>query len=175
MKNFARFSFLSFVMIASMTITVPITMLGQSKLLRTDRLITESEVIVLGKVEKLSSEWTQNRERIQTHVTVSVDQTIKGTVPGNSITVIIPGGEVDGVGEWYSHSVNFQKDEDVVVFAKKERDGRYQITGGETGKFSVQKDVRTGARTIPNIGTLEAFTAKIKDVMKYQQNADSRN
>jgi hypothetical protein len=139
---------------------------AQSNPKLTDGLIRESEVIVSGKVGGLASEWTPKRERIQTRVTLAVDEAMKGTVPGNAMTIVVPGGEVDGVGEWYSHTATFQNNEEVVVFAKKDASGHYRVAGGRDGKFLVQKDARTGAKTVQNVGTFDAFKSAIAKGMK---------
>jgi len=135
--------------------------LAQPNAKRTEGLVRESEVIVAGKVGNVLSEWTPKRERIQTRVTITVDETIKGAVPGNAMTIIVPGGEVGGVGELYTHMATFKANEEVVVFAKKDAAGRYRVSGGNDGKFTVEKDARTGAKTIRNFGTLEAFKSAI--------------
>jgi len=142
---------------------------GQTKSLKTNELTGQSEVIVVGKVNAMKSEWNKDKSRIQTNVTIAVDETMKGAVEGGTLTVVIPGGEVDGVGEWYSHSVAFKTEEEVVVFAAKDKAGKYRVTSGERGKFIVAKEVKTGAKIIPNIGSLEEFTTRVKKSVKDQQ------
>jgi len=142
---------------------------GQAKTLKTDELTSRSEVIVAGKVNALKSEWTADKSRIQTRVTIAVDETMKGSVEGGTLTVVIPGGEVDGVGEWYSHTVGFKTDEEVVVFAMKDKTGKYRVTAGERGKFLVEKDAESGSRIIPNVGSLTEFTATVRKNVKDQQ------
>jgi len=142
---------------------------GQTKALKTDELTSRSEVIVAGKVNALRSEWTGDKSRIQTSVTITVDETMKGAVEGGTLTVVIPGGEVDGVGEWYSHSAGFKTDEEVVVFAVKDQTGKYRVTSGDRGKFLVERDAVTGSRIIPNVGSLTEFTNRIKKNVKDQQ------
>lgn len=134
-----------------------------------EELTSESDLIAVGRVGGMISEWTPNKERIQTRVTLSIDQTIKGNPQESTVTIVVPGGEVDGVGEWYSHSVRFEKSEDVVVFAKKTSAGEYRVAGGEAGKFSVRKDPQTGLKVIPNIGSVQQFAARIKHAMELQQ------
>jgi hypothetical protein len=131
----------------------------------TESLVAGSDVIVVGSVQRLDHEWTNDRKRIQTRVTFAIDQTIKGATSAKTITVVVPGGEVDGVGEWYSHTARFEKNEDAVLFAQKEPGGSYRLAGGEQGKFPIQKDARTGVRTVSNNGTLEDFATRIKSLM----------
>jgi hypothetical protein len=138
---------------------------AQSNAKLTEGLIRESEVIVAGKVGDVVSEWTPKRQRIQTRVTLAVDEAIKGTV-GNAMTIIVPGGEVDGVGELYTHTATFRNNEDVVVFAKKDASGRYHVAGGKDGKFLVEKDSRTGAKTVRNVGTYDVFKRAVANGMR---------
>jgi hypothetical protein len=147
---------------------LPLLLWGQPKTLQTEELVRESDVIVVGSVGSLKSEWNADRSRIQTAVTINVGETVKGSVQGGSLTVVIPGGEVDGVGEWYSHSVRFQDTEEVVVFAKKDQKGVMRVTGGEHGKFLVKAGKDAGSKIIPNVGSLDDFTAQVKRTVKAQ-------
>jgi hypothetical protein len=135
----------------------------------TDQISKDADVIVVGKVGKLVSEWNADKSRIQTRVTIAVSDMIKGDGSVQTINVVVPGGEVDGVGEWYSHSPRFVNSEDVVVFAKKDRRGLLRLASGQQGKFTIQDDQATGARIIPNVGTLTQFTSRIKNSLKSHQ------
>lgn len=128
-------------------------------------LSDEADLIAVGRVTNLASEWDENRSSIRTVVTILPSETIKGTISGSSLSIIIPGGEIDGVGEWYSHSVQFQKDEDVVVFIKKDKKDHFIVADGERGKFTVLKDKTTGKKIIPNIGSLESFKTQIQHAL----------
>lgn len=162
--------------VIALTLFLPLLLWSQSTTIQTDQLIRESDVIVVGSVGALKSEWNADRSRIQTVVTIRVDETVKGSVQGGSLAVVVPGGEVDGVGEWYSHSVRFQDTEEVVVFAKKDQKGVMRVTGGEQGKFLVKEGGNPGSKNgkgagskiIPNVGNLEDFTAQVKKTVKAQ-------
>jgi hypothetical protein len=136
--------------------------------IQTEQLIAQSDVIVVGSVGALKSEWNADRSRIQTIVTINVDEAVKGSV-GGALSVVVPGGEVDGVGEWYSHCARFQDTEEVVVFAKKDQKGVMRVTDGEHGKFLVKEGKKAGSKIIPNVGSLEDFTARVKKTVKAQQ------
>ena len=153
-----------------LTLFLPLLLWSQppTQSIQTDQMVRESDVIVVGSVGALKSEWNSDRSRIQTLVTIHVDEAVKGSVQGGSLTVVIPGGEVDGVGEWYSHSVRFQDTEEVVVFAKKDQKGVMRVTGGEHGKFLVKAGKNAGAKIIPNVGSLEDFTSQVKKTVKAQ-------
>ncbi len=147
---------------------VPILLWSQSTTVQTEQLIRASDVIVAGRVSALKSEWNADKSRIQTVVKIQVDETMKGSVDGRELTLVVPGGEVDGVGEWYSHSVRFKDSEDVVVFAKKDKQGVMRVTDGEHGKFLVKEGKKVGAKVIPNVGNLDDFTAQVKKTAKAQ-------
>ena len=163
-------------LLCAVLVAIAVPAHGQSKTaaLNTEQLTAQSDIVVAGKVAGLVSEWSPKHDRIQTRVTVSVDQSMKGNAAGSAITVLVPGGEVDGVGEWYSHSVSFQNNEDVVLFAKQES-GHYRVVGGEAGKLSVQRDEKTGAKFIPHMGSLEEFSKNIVRISKAQSSGQIKN
>ena len=127
-----------------------------------DKLAQIADVVAAGRVSDLRSEWNADKSRIQTRVTVAVEQDIKGDAVGESITLLVPGGEVDGVGELYTHTVQFRENEDVLVFASKDAKGDLRVTSGVDGKYMVEKDRATGRKVIPSVGTLEEISARIK-------------
>lgn len=140
-----------------------------------DQLAQQSDVVAVGRVDHMVSEWNADRSRIQTRVTLAVEQTIKGETPDASMTVIIPGGEVDGVGELYTHMVTFQQNEDVLLFASKDTKGNLRVTSGTDGKYLIQKDAKTGFRHIPNLGSVDELSARIKSNIKAQQTGSKSN
>ena len=160
---------------AALAFFLPLLLWSQSTISQTEQLIRESDVIVVGRVGALKSEWNADKSRIQTVVKIQVDEAIKGAVDGGSLIVVIPGGEVDGVGEWYSHSVRFKDSEDVVVFAKKDKNGIMRVTDGEHGKILVKEGKKAGSKVIPNVGNLEDFTAHVKKTVTAQPTAPRDN
>lgn len=102
------------------------------------RLSGDADLILTGKVTKQESGWTQNKTRIITYTTITADEFIKGNSNQNSVVVVHPGGEVDGVGELYSHMPTFKNDEEVLVFLKKDKTGSdYNVLYGEEGKIAL--------------------------------------
>ncbi len=135
---------------------------SQERELTTTELTRQADVVVVGRVADIRSSWNSDRTRIQTAVTVAVDRSLKGVSGGASVTILTPGGEIDGVGEYYSHTARFRKDEDVVVFARNVANGELRVTGGEQGKVAVRRDEVTGARMVAGGMTLDAFIAHVK-------------
>lgn len=137
---------------------------AQVRPVSTDELTRQADIVVVGKVADVKAGWNSDRSRIFTTVTVAVDQTLKGDAGTTTASILVPGGEVDGVGELYSHSVQFKKDEEVVVFARKDKQGRLRVVSGEHGKLSVSQDAATGARVVSGESTLTELTRRVKTV-----------
>jgi hypothetical protein len=135
-----------------------------------EELTGGADVVVVGKVSGVKAAWTGDRSRIVTRVTLVVDQTLKGTGGQGSVTIESPGGEVGGVGEWYSHTAQFKKDEDVLVFAKKDRQGILRVSGGNNGKLTIRKDEQTGTRMVGDGLTLERFADRVKQAVMVETN-----
>lgn len=140
------------------------TVRAQVRPASTDELTRLADIVVVGKIADVKAGWNSDRSRIYTTVTVAVDQTLKGDAGTTTASILVPGGEVDGVGEMYSHSVQFKKDEEVVVFARKDKQGRLRVVSGEHGKLSVSQDAATGARVVSGESTLTELTRRVKIV-----------
>jgi hypothetical protein len=133
----------------------------------TQQLTSGAELILRGKVSSLRPSWVDGKSRIVTYVTLSVDEYLKGSA-GGTLTVSQPGGEIDGVGELYTHMPRFTSDEEVVVFAKREKSGTYRVYGGDQGKISVVKDARTGSKMVSLTRTLDDFATEVKSIVDKQ-------
>jgi hypothetical protein len=105
-----------------------------------------ADVIVTGKVIEQKAQWNTDKTMISTMVTLQVDESLKGSVSGNKITLTHPGGEVGSVGEYYSHIPKFTNDEMVLVFLKKHNDQNYRVFEGESGKFTLIEDDISGEK-----------------------------
>ena len=84
-------------------------------------LSEKAELIVSGKVIQKKSSWNASKTRIYTKTTVEVEEYLKGNGNGNLVEITYPGGEVDDVGELYTHMPRFEYHEEVVVFLKKDQ------------------------------------------------------
>jgi hypothetical protein len=131
-------------------------------------LAVKADIVAVGKVSSLVSRWNGDHSRILTSVTLSVDQYVKGGAPGQPLTIVVPGGEVDGVGELYSHMATFQQGESVLVFAEKDTRGNYRVSSGQQGKYTVRKDETTGQLTVGGTMTLQGMTALVQKAIVSQ-------
>lgn len=169
MKNGSRVIFMSvFLIIASLLVGYATSAFGQSNAAMAEQLAARAEVIAIGKVTGVESEWNESHTMIRTRVTLSVDQFVKGGSSQNAMTIYVPGGEIDGVGEIYSHMPTFRRDEDVVVFAEKDRENRYRVSAGSQGKFLVEKNSVTGKAMIAGGRSLDDLKAQLHLVIQQQ-------
>ncbi len=120
----------------------------------------QAEIIAVGKVTATKAEWDRTNDRIITNVTVNVGEYLKGNA-GNVVVITAPGGEVNGIGEWYSHTARFGTDEEVVVFAKRDKGGKFRVTGGEGGKVRIERDTKTGSAIVHGNRPLADFKKEI--------------
>ena len=142
---------------------------SQSKELTTETLAAQAEVVAVGKVSSLVSGWNEDYSRIVTRVTLSVESYIKGGNAGQPLTILVPGGEVDGVGELYSHTAVFQSNESVLVFAQKDLQGNYRVSAGQQGKYTVNRDDASGKLMVGGTRTLQEVTALVQKAVLDQQ------
>lgn len=149
--------------------------LSQVRPVSLEDLARNSEVIAIGQVKNMTSEWDETGTKIRTKVLLSVDQFVAGNSSGNTFTLYVPGGEVGTVGEIYSHMPVFKRDEQVMVFAAQDKMHHYRVSAGEQGKFTIQKDPTTGKPMVPGHASLEEFTNQIKNTVKQLQSGDLPN
>lgn len=143
------------------TLTLPDYTTGQPARFSAEELTDRSDVVAVGTVTGLNAEWSSDRKRIFTRVTLSVEQYLKGGEQRNSMTVIIPGGEVGASGELYSHMAKFASNEHVVVFARRGEDGELKVTAGERGKLNIRLDERSGRKLVGENELLEVFASRV--------------
>lgn len=136
---------------------------SQSFQLKLKNLSQKADVILDGKVIQKKSNWNQDKTRIYTSVTIQVNEYLKGNNPGNTIVINTPGGEVDGVGELYTHMPSFQEDEDVLVFVQEDKEKKsYKILNGEEGKLTLIKDISTGEKVTSFNQKISSLKSEIK-------------
>ena len=166
MQSLRNYSFF-FVMILSGFYFSSLAQLSSSEI----KILSEkSDVILTGKVTHQTSSWNENKTRIYTHATIQVDDYIKGNNGRNSVSVIYPGGEVGDIGEMYSHMPRFEKNEEVLLFLKKDtKNTSFKVVNGEDGKISVTTDPKTGEKVTSSKRHLSSLTAQIKNYIDSRQ------
>ena len=132
-----------------------------------EELLDESDSVIAGTVESITSYWHDDYSSIYSSVVVWVDDIFKGEDEREKITVIIPGGEVDGLRQVVSDMPLFEPGERAVIFLDKEFDrsvpgwvtnhGSFNVTGGFQGKLDI--DDNSNINGIPLELFSEAFEA----------------
>lgn len=145
-------------------ILLPLQIYSQTSQSKIENLTKQADVILTGKVIEQKSEWNNNQTRISTQTTIQVDEYLKGNEVNKSIIITTPGGEVGDVGELYTHMPKFSKEEDVLLFVKRDRNNTaYKIVDGEDGKLTLYKDQKTGE-------TVTSFNKKISSLKQEIKN-----
>jgi hypothetical protein len=102
--------------------------------------------VVRGRVVSSTPAWTGDHRRIVTRVTVQVVESWKGTAAG-TLTVVQPGGEIDGIGQRVDGVAPLAGGDEVVLFL--ERSGpNHRVVGLAQGVYRVSTDGAT-PRAVP--------------------------
>lgn len=125
-------------------------------------LVQMSEHVVHARVLSTHSSWNADSTQIFTEVALLVDEKYAGRLADSSVvTVISPGGEVNGLMMEVEHAPLFQSGQEVIVFLKTIDGGRYRVSGWEAGKFTIR-----GGRVAENGMALAQFKTQIADAVR---------
>ena len=139
---------------------------AQSRALSTQELAVRSDVVAIGTVAGMNCEWSSDKTRIVTRVTIAVREFLKGGVGEQELTIVTPGGEIGDVGELYCGAARFHMEEEVVVFAKKGEGATMNVAGGATGKFTIERDRITQAMMVAPGISLQDLRAQVKTAIQ---------
>jgi len=158
-KKFVRASFvlLLFILFAA----TPVVSALMVKISMED-LTKEADVIVIGDIKEVESRWSLGRTTINTYVTLSVENYIKGGEGQETLTIITQGGSKWGFTVWVEDAPDFTKNEKVLVFLKKA--GReFNVAGLVQGKYIIEnEEVRdiSGEKT-----SVKDFLRRVEDAI----------
>jgi hypothetical protein len=109
--------------------------------LKLDRqeLTRRASRIVIGSVQSASSRWNTEKTSISTLVTISVERTLKGA-ESSRVQVIVPGGEVGGIGQKATGAPTFSPGEKVFLFLDETSPGLFRTVGFFQGKFDIREE-----------------------------------
>ena len=107
-------------------------------------LTRDAAAIVIGHVLRIESHWDQTQQRVETDITISVDEVLKGQLAATEITLRQPGGRAAGLESWLEGSPEFERGEKVLVFVRQRPDGTLRVAHLFQGKFSIITDTATG-------------------------------
>ena len=101
-------------------------------------MVGTSTFIVHGSVRDVRSETTSDRRAIVTYVTVNVSQPIKGT-PGESVTFMVPGGQVGLYERIVVGAPQFARGDEVVLFLAARGPSIPYVFGLSQGVYRVSR------------------------------------
>ena len=147
---------------------------SQSRVLSTQELTDQSDVVAVGTVSAVQSEWNAEKTRIITRVNIRVREFLKGVEPDQSLVVVTPGGEVGDVGEIYSTTVRFNRDEEVVVFARKKSGRDHEVSGGQQGRVPVRVDRVTGIKMVQRGTRFDDYCTQVRSAAQAARPEEAR-
>jgi len=98
-----------------------------------------SETVVHARVIDIASRWNQTRTMIETDVTLDVIRDLRGTSRRHPV-IVVPGGWVDGYRQVLDGAPEFDLNEEVVVFVRRDAAGRARVAGLAQGLSRVTRD-----------------------------------
>ena len=110
-------------------------------------IVAGSQLILHGRVADVRPEWTTDRRRIDTLVTIEASTYLKGG-PGERVTIRVPGGQI---GRYTSVTVGapvFRPGDEAVFFLTARGPSVASVFGMSQGIFRVRVDSRTGRRLV---------------------------
>ncbi len=119
----------------SATVVVPVS---------DDNLVRQAVAIVVGRVKAIESHWDPAQRQIFTHITLALEEVLKGNVPAGDLTIKQLGGTVAGLTAWADGSPEFNMGEKVLLVLRRNADGSLRVAHLFQGKFSVFTDAATG-------------------------------
>ncbi|MCL6611608.1 MAG: IPT/TIG domain-containing protein, partial [Peptococcaceae bacterium] len=150
------------------------------------QLSEEADYVIIGKVIGLNSEWNEKRTEIQTTVNILIEENLKNSMGSSTISITIPGGEVNGITQRVTDIPSFSANERVVIFLEQKGSGKLGVYGGSQGKLTIM-DGKIGSKTLsqfkyqinsilkdkfPSVGILEAGTEPtINNITPYKASA----
>jgi hypothetical protein len=110
-------------------------------------IVQGSQVIVHGRVVDLRSDWTGDRFRVETIVTLEAGAYFKGG-PGERVTFRVPGGTIGRYRSLMVGAPEFRVGDEVVLFLKADGPSVPDVFGLSQGVFRVRRELRSGRRVV---------------------------
>ncbi len=110
-------------------------------------IVSGSQIIVYGRVADVHAEWSDDRRRIDTIVTLEAATYLKGG-PGEAVTFRVPGGQIGRYKNVLVGAPEFHTGEEAVLFLKAQGPTVAHVFGLNQGVFRVRMDAHTGSRLV---------------------------
>jgi hypothetical protein len=108
-----------------------------------DEKVGNATAIVLGRCVKSEAHWDNDHRWILTYSTFRIEKAMKGAATVNELTIITPGGGVDGIHQETVGVPSFREGDERVLFIRNTRvgptvlyfdQGTYDVTTGAHGE-----------------------------------------
>jgi len=137
-------------------------------------LARQADIILLGKCERIYSEWGPERKDIFTYIAIIPEQCLKGKECPPQVIIRQLGGRVDNIALTVPGTPRFHLDERVLVFLQMTSASQYIVIGLSQGKYGVVTDAKDGksyvTRDLNNLSLV-----KKRDEDFYIKKANSEN
>src|SRR5689334_15723038 len=110
-------------------------------------IVSGSQIIVYGRVAAVRAEWSDDRSRIDSIVSVTAGTYLKGG-PGSTVTLRVPGGQIGRYRNVMIGAPQFQRGDEAVFFLTASGPSIAHIFGLSQGLYRVSVDTRTGQRLV---------------------------
>jgi hypothetical protein len=110
-------------------------------------IVNGADIIAYGRVAEMSVEWTDDRKRIDTLVTLQVGTYLKGG-PGDTLVFKVPGGTIGRYRNVLVGAPQFTEGEEAVVFLNVRGSDLPFVFGLNQGVFRVRIDDQTKRRMV---------------------------
>lgn len=139
-------------LILAATLLLSILPAGEARALMVElsleELSSEADAIIIGRVESTASHWNTEQTSIYTTVTVVIENKLKGLPTQDKVTIVVPGGEIDGITQLVSDTPAFEPGEEAIIFIEqlplqKHQRNKYQLKQyGVFGNFQGKLEIR---------------------------------
>lgn len=106
-----------------------------------EQLATESDDVLIGRIETVEAMLVHGGGRIESRVDVIVEQYLKSTTFPYTISLIVPGGTVEGLTEIVEDAPVFVAGQRVLLFLSGGDQGPARLVGGGQGVYVLDGDV----------------------------------
>jgi hypothetical protein len=133
-----------------------------------EQLVSQAEVIFQGRVTQVVSQWAGEgaARHIVSYVTFAIEESLKGE-PGQSYTIRMLGGTVDGVTMGVADAPRFSIGDSDVLFVENNGTQFIPLVGIMYGCFRIQSDSAGRIAVLDtdgqSVGALAEFKAAIRN------------
>jgi hypothetical protein len=103
----------------------------------------QSELVIRGRVESSESYWNEQHTKIFTRTRIAVDEAYKGIAPA-TVDIVQLGGIVGSMKVTVHGALRWRVGDEVLLFAEAYDAESYRVSGFSQGRFSVERDLKTG-------------------------------